>query len=416
MAATYLDEREMSWIVWPAAAREQNTFCISCHTVLPYALARPALRRVLAEQQPTEYERKIINNVERRVSHWGELGPYYTEEGYGRDKPTQSRGTEAVLNALILATADASSGHLSDTTRIAFTEMWERQLSSGDDKGAWPWLQFNMEPWEAADSQYYGAALAAIATGTAPENYRSSTDIQVRLRLLRDYLTGNAAKESMMNRVVLLWASAKLSGLLDSTQQQSIVQEIFGAQEADGGWELSSHTWPGDWSLRRLRRTYLRTDWTRQNMTSDSYATGLIAFVLQAMGISHRDPRVERALVWLMENQNSGDGSWPSVSLSVHRNSSSNVGHFMSDAATAYAVLALTERETGFYRLSQAKSDIESFHHADGPLPSTSDAMFTPQRELLSALAGAIVPSRRTASIVRRAFLAHSTKVSRGGM
>ena len=43
-AAAYLDARAEWWSTWPNAARDRGTFCISCHTTLPYALARPALR------------------------------------------------------------------------------------------------------------------------------------------------------------------------------------------------------------------------------------------------------------------------------------------------------------------------------------------------------------------------------------
>lgn len=299
------------------------------------------LRGVLGESQRTESEQKVIDDVATRVRSWSALKPYY------KDHPARSRGTEAVLNALILSTADASSGHLSDTTRMAFREMWGEQLSSGSDKGAWAWLQFDMEPWEAPDSQYYGAALAAIATGIAPEQYRSEPDIQAPLQLLRDYLTRNAPSQSMMNRVVLLWASAQLPDLIDAAQQRLIEREILRAQDADGGWQLSSHSFPGGWSLRHLRRAYFRKDWTRQDRASDAYATGLITYVLQDVGISKADPRIERAITWLAENQLPSDGSWRSVSLSVRRNPSSNVGHFMSDAATAYAVMAMAAPEAG---------------------------------------------------------------------
>ena len=46
--------------------------------------------------------------------------------------------------------------------------MWALQQVKGDNAGSWPWLQFNQEPWEANDSGYYGAALAAMAVGIAP--------------------------------------------------------------------------------------------------------------------------------------------------------------------------------------------------------------------------------------------------------
>src|SRR5437667_607708 len=113
-AATYLDQREVTWMGWPGAARDHGTFCVSCHTVMPYVLSRPALRKALAEQGPSDEERKIVENVTKRVLLWNDVGPYYTDEGYSNGKPAESRGTEAVLNALILASEDAQVGKLSE--------------------------------------------------------------------------------------------------------------------------------------------------------------------------------------------------------------------------------------------------------------------------------------------------------------
>jgi squalene-hopene/tetraprenyl-beta-curcumene cyclase len=97
-----------------------------------------------------------------------------------------------------------------------------------------------MEPFEANDSQYYGAALAAIAAGSAPENYRSTPEIQEKLGMLRDYLNREYDKQSTINHSVLLWASTKLPGLLEADRQRSIIKEISDARQSDGGWELSA--------------------------------------------------------------------------------------------------------------------------------------------------------------------------------
>ena len=330
-------------MTWPGAARDHGTFCVSCHTVMPYVLSRPALRRAAGEHAVSADERKILENVTKRVLLWSQVGPYYTDEGYGNGKPAESRGTESVLNALVLASNDAQSGKLNDATRTAFNNMWALQLSAGEAKGAWSWLQFGMEPWEADDSSYYGAALAAIATGVAPEYYRSSSGIQTNLNLLRGYLKRNADKQSMMNRVDLLWASTKLPGLLDSEQQKALIREFREKQQSDGGWALSSDAWPAGWSWHSILRRRLRSDWTRQNSGSDGYATGLITFVLQEAGMTPQDRSVKRGLSWLASHQSPADGSWPSTSLTKQRAPSSVARPFMTDAATAFAVLALSE-------------------------------------------------------------------------
>lgn len=358
-AAAYLDQREVSWMAWPGAARDHDTFCVSCHTVLPYALARPALRKAAGDQGPAADERKLLDNVSKRVRLWSEVGPYYSGGGgYDDAKPAESRGTEAVINALILANADAETGKLSDITRTAFANMWAQQLSDGERKGSWPWLQFGMEPWEAQDSQYYGAALAALAVGTAPENYRSTPDIQPKLSLLRDYLNREFEKQSTINHVALLWASVRVPGLIDADRQKAIIREVSEAQQSDGGWRLPPLAWQNNWGAHSIIRKRLRSDWSHQETQSDGYATGLITFVLPQAGISADDPRVRRGLSWLESHQTTSDGSWPSVSLTQRRDPESNTGHFMRDAATAYAVLALSEN--GVAPASDAAGDSRS--------------------------------------------------------
>jgi len=327
---------------WQGAARDHQTFCVSCHTAMPYALARPALRKALAENAPSPNERRLLDNVKKRVRLWKDAGTFYNDQENGVNKTAQSRGTESVLNALILANYDAQDGHLSDDTRSAFDNMWALQQTTGDIAGSWSWLNFGLEPWEAADSQYYGASLAAVAIGIAPENYRSSPEIQKNLRLLRDYLHREYATQSLINQVGLLWASTKMTGLLDPEEQMSIVKEVLAKQQSDGGWSLASlsRTWRG-WSLRAFARMWLRSDGTRYNGNSDGYATGLIILTLQQLGIPYDNIQVQKGLFWLKRNQNRPEGRWTCSSLNEQRIPSSNVGRFMSDAATAYAVLAL---------------------------------------------------------------------------
>lgn len=368
---------------WPGAARDHDTFCVSCHTVVPYALSRPRLRS-FAEADTSGTEQKIFEDVETRVRLWDKIAPYYSDTGFGYGKASQSRGTEAVLNAFLLASRDANEGHLTTITRAALKEMWDLQVSAGPGKGAWSWLDNGLEPWEAKDSQFYGAALAAVATGIAPEDYRYSPDISSKIELLRQYLDVEASRQSLINKAVLLWASTKMPGLIDSRERDLIIRDILTEQQKDGGWKLSSNIWPRTWNLHSEARRYLRADWTRQDLNSDGYATGLFTFVLEEVGISDQNPALKNALSWLARNQSPVDGSWPSVSVSEIRNPSSNVGHFMKDAATAYAVLALTRDETA----SARKLNRLHVPHAIFMGTPALGGPFEPSKERLAGKAG----------------------------
>ncbi|MGC1162165.1 MAG: hypothetical protein WA881_08620 [Candidatus Sulfotelmatobacter sp.] len=342
-AAAYLDYREGWWMGWTGSARDHGTFCVSCHTALPYALSRPALRAALAEQGPSVNERKLIENVTKRVRLWKEIGPYYSDQGYDH-KTSESRGTESVLNALILANHDSQSGQLSDDTRAAFDNMWALQQTAGENKGSWLWLQFDQEPWEANDSNYYGASLAAMAVGTAPGNYAAAPEIQDNLASLREYLNRERAGQSTINRVFLLWASTKLPGILAPEEQKAIIHEILSKQQSDGGWRLASIAWRWNgWTLTSLENMWLREDGTPIEGKSDGVATSLMILALQDAGVPRDNAQVRHGVSWLMGNQNATDGSWPASSVNKQRHKSSDTGRFMSDAATAFAVIALTD-------------------------------------------------------------------------
>jgi squalene-hopene/tetraprenyl-beta-curcumene cyclase len=318
-AAAYLDQRQSWWAGWSVAARDNDTYCISCHTVVPYALARPHLGEG-SDARPSEIEQDLLANVSQRVREWQDLAP----EG------DQARGTESVLNALVLASSDARSGKLGPDTRMAFDHLWATQARSGDLDGAWPWFVVDLQPWESDDAPFYGASLAALAVGTAPEGYAATEEAQAGLARLRGYLDGLYDRQPLFNRLTLLWASTTLPGVLDSERKAAIIEEVLALQEDDGGWSLASL---GEWE---------RTDGTALPTGTDGYATGLVAFTLRQAGLSSENPRLLRGLSWLRRHQDTADGSWWAESLNKERDPASDIGRFMRDAATAYAVLALT--------------------------------------------------------------------------
>ncbi len=327
-AAHYLDSRETWWQAWPKAQRDHGTICVSCHSVLPYALARPLLRQQMGEQDPTGPERTMLNNVLRRVTLWDEVEPFYKDGKAGPTKSIESRSTESVLNALILASYDARSGHLREITRQAFSNAWALQRHTGDNAGAWIWLNFHNAPWESNESEYHGAALAALAAGIAPDGYLKERAVQSNVNELRAYLRREYSSQPLVNRIVLLWASAKYQGLLTARERSALVNSIFAEQRPDGGWSLTDL---GTWKRR---------DNTALETKSDGYATGLAVLALEKNGM-RKVPQVSRGLGWLVQNQSQTEGLWPAWSLNKQRDPASDAGPFMNDAATGYAVLAL---------------------------------------------------------------------------
>lgn len=319
-AASYIDNRLNWWIAWPKSARDHETFCVSCHTAVPFALSRHNI------STPSAPEEKLIANVTKRVRIWNEAEPFYNDKGSGPNKSYESRGTESVLNALILVTNDPSG----EATMQSFANMWDQQVTTGDRKGGFPWLDFHNRPWEADDSPYFGAAFAAIAVGSAPESYRERPDVKEHLDALRDYLRREFAKQSPVNRMNGLWADSKIHGILTAEQRGSLIDEVYGLQQSDGGWSTTS-----------IVGTWKRRDDTPLETRSDGYATGIVTWVLQQAGVPRTSAKLRNGLAWLVKNQDQTEGLWSAWSLNKNR-TDQEAGRFMSDAATAFAVMSLT--------------------------------------------------------------------------
>ena len=138
--------------------------------------------------------------------------------------------------------------------------------------------------------------------------------------------------QSAFNRAVLLWAASVLPDLLTTGERSAIADSLFAVQNADGGWALARL---GDWT---------RGDGTVLDSLSDGYATGVVTFALRRAGYASNDARLASALAWLAKHQDSATGKWMAASLNRKRDPATPAANFMSDAATGFAILALTYR------------------------------------------------------------------------
>ena len=213
--------------------------------------------------------------------------------------------------------------------------MLGEQLTSGAAAGAWPWLQFHNAPWEG-DSQFMGATLAALALGRAPAAYPAKPTLQPVLGNLRRYLAAQRPHQTLLDRLLLAWAANSLSGLLTREERLATLHEAVSKQQDDGGFSLSQFV--GPWK----RKPWKRKDDTPLETRSDGYATGVVALVMRESGMSASAEPLRRTLAWLSRNQDAAEGRWPAWSLNKNRELNSDAGRFMSDAATAFAVMALS--------------------------------------------------------------------------
>jgi squalene-hopene/tetraprenyl-beta-curcumene cyclase len=340
-AAKYLDARGEWWLGWSSSARGQGTSCISCHSALPVALARPALGKALGETEPGAVEKKLIDNVKKRVANWEKIvaAPGQDKDPfvpfYPASKKPSALGTEAVLNALILVNHDArwSKGTLAEPTRQALSILWSQQKPNG----AWLWLDFGLRPWEK-EGAYFGAALAAVAVGTADEAYYDQGTAKANTKALKDYLRSEFPKATLHDRVAALWAASVLPGILAEPEKNKLKDELFALQEADGGWSLpklgTKSAGKDSWKAYKV---------LPQGTTADGYATGFVVLALKRSGVGADQPNLKKAIAWLNARQK--DGTWPVNFVNRDRDPQNDVGKFMRDAGAGFASLALLEQK-----------------------------------------------------------------------
>ncbi len=289
-AVRFLDQASLDW-----TKRRQ---CFTCHTNYAHLLARPAIdAKVTAHRQVRQALEAMVTD------RWPKRGPRWD--------------AEVVMTAAVLAINDAStSGRLHETTRTTLTRMWTRQR----EDGGFDWLKCGWPPMESDDD--YGIAIAALATGAAPDNYADSAEAEKGVSGLKKYLKNNPPP-TLHHQAMLLWAESYGIKLLTPRQRTECVDHLFAEQKQAGGWAIATL---GDWQ---------RGDGGQQDrQTSDGYATGFAILVLRRHGIPANDSRLTKGIRWLKANQRES-GRWYTRSLNKDSR------HFISHAGTAFAVLAI---------------------------------------------------------------------------
>lgn len=307
-AVHYLDEGARAW--------NESRKCITCHTNGTYMLVRPSLTAQFG--RPSEEMRTHFVKTLKGLSAMKR-----------KDLLRPTRPAQVIYGAAGLAEWDAHiTKSLSPETEQALALMFELQELSGTWGSAdcWP-------PYES--DAFHEATVAAIAVADAPGWLAKLKDpaLVTGVERLKRYLQTTEPPHDY-GRVLLLWASARMPGLLDKERQQAIIERIWSHQREDGGWSIRSFARPEQWGHGK-RAPKLRSEPEFRNPPSDGHQTGMVIVALREAGVPASDPRIQRGVAWLMKNQRTS-GRWWTRSLNTDNK------HFITYSGTAFPVLALS--------------------------------------------------------------------------
>jgi squalene-hopene/tetraprenyl-beta-curcumene cyclase len=363
-SAAYLDNMAAFWMqrkevphAYGQQGRNVLTSCGSCHANFSYLMVRPLLVKEFPKSQMDETRRwmeKRTASFERLCREKPRLGPMFREE----DGMVGYSALEFVSMATALVFYDAqTTGKLHPSTRSALTKMWALQNGAGDWNPldhcaamAFPVAEFD---------PYYGATLAALATGMAPEDYAKTSEARAGLAKLRTFFKNNPAPGAH-HQAMLLWASQRTEGLMTRAERTATIKDLLKLQREDGGWS-SSALKPGRYSQRRFN-----------DSGSDGYGTAFVVYVLRQAGLPASRPEIARGVTWLKSRQRVS-GNWFTAHALGHDQPEGGLGTrglSMTNLATAFAVMALKACEESE---GSVESSRKSRPKLERPFPRSAD-------------------------------------------
>lgn len=311
-ATTYIEKGNTAW--W------EKRNCVACHTTGVYVLSRPALTSHLGRPNAELRNRYVeaFKKLKETDQEKRQSGIYPTQMAY-------------IAGGLAEWDAHITKELLPDTD-AALRLMLELQGEDGSwgNTTCWP-------PFES--SAYQGTTVAAMAVATAPGWLKGLEDedeeaLLTKVEKMKEYLRTTTPPHDY-GRLLLLWTSTRLPGLLEENQKQNIIATIWKQQRDDGGWSIRTFATPEAWGDGG-RANKLREEPEFNDPPSDGHQTGLAILVLREAGVSAQNERMVRGIQWLLDNQRES-GRWWTRSLNT------DGYHFITYSGTCYPILALAK-------------------------------------------------------------------------
>lgn len=311
---TFSLDAAVTYIEQGAAAWQDARQCLSCHTNGAYNQFRPALSPLLGT--PPE-------------AHWEFLKEELTESK-NLDRETARKGLRPTQSAVLAHGMAEWDRHVAGTLRDETRDALRVMLSLQEEDGSWG----NAHCWPPFESSnYHGATVAALAVATAPGFLEEANETErAAIEKLRHYLRHTTPPHDY-GRLLLLWASTRMEGLIDTAQREALIAMALAHQESDGGWSMRRFSAPEGWG-DGSRAERLRREFDFESPASDGHQTGLVILTLREAGLRASHPALQRGVAWLKANQRTS-GRWWTKSLNT------DTYHFITYSGTVYPLAAL---------------------------------------------------------------------------
>lgn len=312
-AAKYLDDGAISWV------REKS--CINCHTTGPYLAERPALTRFLGKPNA-----EVLTDFVKSI-------PEKPSEEKERDGVKYYPGVnQSIWRTLGLAEWDKHiTGKLSDHTVRSLRDMLLRQSGHGG------FVAVGEVEIPHITTDFELSLQAARAIVAAPGWLASLQDAELlrRVARLKSFLR-DARPRNDYETILRLQLSALFPDLVSQAERAAALALLTQKQHPDGGWSLRDMSATDNWRtpMSKFVLQLIANLPDAANPASDPYMTAFAIILLRDNGIPATDPRIQRGIAWLKQEQRVSGRWW------MHSLYRGNY-HYITYIATAQAVKAL---------------------------------------------------------------------------
>ena len=318
-AAAFLDRR----------AHLFENKCYACHSTFTYLPARSLTNPLAPEVMRT---RVMLERIMALL-----LDPTTAAS-----VKTQHISRIRVLAPLELARHDgATTGQLAPLTRQGLDAMWKLQLPDGGID----WIRVKEAP-QAIDN-WWPAAMIAVGVAAAPQDYATTGLAKTGLERLRGWFRAQEP-QTLHERGLTLLAHSAIQGILEEKVRDDHIEAILARQHEDGGWSMTDLA---PWQRKDKRAL--------DPALTDGYATAFCAYVLARTGIAPSEPRLKKAVDWLLTHQRLSGGWFTQSPFSRDKIASNTGTSFAIQALAACAILTPPKVTAEQFAAAQAKADAE---------------------------------------------------------